>query len=121
MGAAPDRHAIQRIGRRHQPRQPEARQHAHERGYTKAWERFRLRHLSLHPLCEYCLAAGRVEPATVVDHDLPHRGDRYLFWDNTFTSLCQRHHSIDKQRAEARLTGDDLLRWVDRMKGGRCL
>ena len=92
---------------------------ARQRGYTKRWERFREHHLMLHPLCEYCLADGRTTEATVVDHDLPHEHDPDLFWNNTFTSLCARHHSGEKQRAEATLAGDDLLDWVKRRKKPR--
>lgn len=117
MAAAPGKHRLPLVGKRHAPPKRENRDRAHERGYGKRWERFRLTHLARHPLCEYCLARGETVEATVVDHDLPHRGDQYLFWNNSYTSLCTRHHSVDKQRAEARLTGDDLLRWVARMKG----
>ena len=45
----------------------------------------------------YCLADGRVVPATVLDHDQPREGDPDLFWRNTFTSLCKRHHDGEKQ------------------------
>ncbi len=101
---------------KHKPRQVENRGSARERGYTTAWDKFSKRHLALHPLCAFCLADGRVKAAEVTDHDLPHRGDPDLFWTNTFTSLCRDHHDGEKQRAEARLTGDDLLDWIRRRK-----
>ncbi|MFC3312821.1 hypothetical protein ACFOHK_08280 [Falsigemmobacter intermedius] len=56
-------------------------------------------------------------PANVLDHDLPHEGDPDLFWRNTFTSLCKRHHDGEKQRAEARFSGEALLAWVRKRKG----
>lgn len=119
MPPAPGRHRLPGMGvrqvRKHKAR--EARGSARERGYDARWDRFSRQHLQLHPLCEYCLADGRVTAAALVDHDLPHRGDAALFWDNTFTSLCKRHHDVDKQRAEARLSGDALLAWVRRRKG----
>ena len=90
-----------------------------ERGYSTAWDKFSLSFRYQNPLCEYCKAQGRVVPATVTDHDIPHRGDQDLFWANTFTALCKACHDGPKQRAEARLDGDDLLRWVRKRKGCR--
>lgn len=89
-----------------------------QRGYGRRWEKFRLVFLAAHPLCEFCLPAGRVTPATVVDHDLPHEGDTEAFWATTFTALCKRHHDSTKQRLEAKYSGDDLLRQVARIKAG---
>ena len=53
---------------------------AHERGYSARWRRYRLTFLMAHPLCTTCQEAGRVTPATVVDHIQPHKGDEVLFW-----------------------------------------
>ncbi|CAM3092473.1 HNH endonuclease [Paracoccus nototheniae] len=120
MPPSPGKHRLPHQARvfspKHKPKIPEARGTARERGYSARWDRFSLTHLQKHPLCEYCLADGRVTAAVLVDHDLPHRGDPVLFWDNTFTSLCKMHHDVDKQRAEARLSGPDLLAWVARRK-----
>ena len=75
---------------------------AHDRGYNYAWKKARERYLKAHPLCVRCEAAGHIEPATVVDHRIPHRGDQRLFWDeNNWQSMCAPHHSGDKQREEA--------------------
>lgn len=72
------------------------------RGYGYQWQQARARHLRGQPLCVMCLAAGRVEPATVVDHITPHRGDQSLFWNEAnWQSLCDHHHSSDKQRDES--------------------
>jgi len=51
-----------------------------------------------------CAQRGITVPwANVVDHRIPHRGDKTLFWDKTnWQSLCTPHHSGDKQREEAR-------------------
>lgn len=71
---------------------------ARERGYTAEWERERKAFLSANPTCKRCGA-----PATVVDHIVPHRGDRKLFWDKSnWQPLCTRHHSRTKQAAEKR-------------------
>lgn len=111
-------HQVSPVAPAHQPKRREHRGSARERGYTTRWDKFAKRHLRDHPLCEYCLADGKVVAAEVVDHDLPHRGDPALFWDNTFTSLCRRCHDVDKRRAEHRLTGADLLAWVRMRKAG---
>ena len=121
MPPAPGKHRLPHQTARasapkHKPRLKENRGSARERGYTTAWDKFSKRHLSRHPLCEYCLADGDTTPAQVTDHDLPHNGDPDLFWSNTFTSLCHHHHNGEKQRAEARFKGDDLLAWVRRRK-----
>lgn len=77
--------------------QPGARQ----RGYTKKWERYRKGFLGRNPLCVTCLAAGRTEPATVVDHIVPHRGDMRLFWDfANHQALCERCHNRKTRRGE---------------------
>ena len=59
---------------------------ARERGYSAAWERARAGFLSAHPLCQ-CADCDegrkRLMPASVVDHKVPHKGDKALFWDRT--------------------------------------
>lgn len=66
---------------------------AAERGYDAKWRRARKRFLQRHPLCANCLSRGVLTPATVVDHIVPHRGDRALFWDeNNWQPLCKNCH-----------------------------
>ena len=63
------------------------------RGYDRRWREARAAYLRRHPLCVYCQAEGKLTPATVVDHVLPHRGDMKLFWDvNNWQALCKEHH-----------------------------
>jgi 5-methylcytosine-specific restriction protein A len=69
---------------------------------TARWDRRRRHQLSREPLCKYCLAAGRTEMATVVDHVVPHRGDPELFWNSELQSLCESHHNSSKQSEELR-------------------
>ena len=76
---------------------------AASRGYGARWREARLEFLKDNPLCVRCDAAGRVQPATVVDHRVPHRGDRKLFWDRgNWQSLCAPCHNGWKQREEIR-------------------
>lgn len=48
-----------------------------------------------------CAARGVQSAAEVVDHIVPHRGDRELFWNRgNWQSLCKRCHDGRKQREE---------------------
>lgn len=70
------------------------RESAHARGYTAAWRKAREAYLSAHPWCAVCLAKGRREPASEVDHIRPHKGDKRLFWDKAnWQPLCKPCHS----------------------------
>jgi hypothetical protein len=91
-----------------------------ERGYGYAWQQARAGFLAKHPFCVRCLAEagitskGKAEVilecaerdiavpwASVVDHRIPHRGDKQLFWDrDNWDPLCTPHHARDKQREE---------------------
>ncbi|RVK61930.1 HNH endonuclease [Sinorhizobium meliloti] len=74
---------------------------ASDRGYNHRWSKARDTFLSRNPLCIGCLAVGRVEPATVVDHVDPHHGDSVKFWDTSmWQSSCKWHHDSVKQRLE---------------------
>lgn len=77
---------------RHDRNRPNSRQ----RGYTREWEKARAEFLTLHPFCAMC-----GNPADLVDHVTPHRGDKALFWNwNNWASLCTHCHSSKKQRIE---------------------
>jgi len=75
-----------------------ARPSSSARGYTGAWDQARKAWLDRHPFCVRC---GK--RADVVDHKIPHRGDKQLFWDRSnWQSLCFTHHNSSKQREERR-------------------
>lgn len=64
-----------------------------QRGYDARWRKRRLSFLRENPLCAECERRGKVEAATVVDHVVPHRGDKELFDDeDNWQSLCKRCH-----------------------------
>ncbi len=66
---------------------------ADARGYDARWRRARKAFLERHPLCAECQREGKLTPATVVDHIVPHRGDQRLFWDKTnWQPLCKDCH-----------------------------
>lgn len=67
---------------------------ANARGYTYRWRLASKAFLAEFPLCKHCLALGMVVAAALVDHIVPHRGDKKLFWrrDN-WQSLCDDCHN----------------------------
>lgn len=74
---------------------------ARSRGYTRQWEKARLRWLQEHPLCAECERQDTLTAATIVDHIIPHRGDMVLFWDETnWRSLCVPHHNEKTARED---------------------
>lgn len=79
-------------GKTHKPL--ERRASAAKRGYGRRWQKARIGFLTKHPLCIMCLAKGRSEPATVVDHIKPHKGDMTLFWDRSnWQPVCTVCHA----------------------------
>lgn len=70
-----------------------ARENAAERGYDGKWRKARGLFLQRNPLCVACLKEGKIAPAVIVDHIIPHRGDQALFWDQgNWQPLCKKHH-----------------------------
>ena len=75
---------------------------AARRGYGSRWRRARTAFLAHHPLCAACRAQGRVVPATVVDHEVPHRGHPERFWNEAnWQGLCKPCHDA-KTASEGR-------------------
>ncbi len=87
------------------PREP--RLSAHDRGYDHRWQQARLSFLADHPLCEceQCKANGLVVEATVVDHVIPHKGDRELFWDRSNWQAMAKPCHDRKTMKEGSFTG----------------
>ena len=72
------------------------RESAYSRGYDSAWRKARAAYLRKHPICVSC---GR--PAIIVDHIIPHKGDKDLFWDSkNWQQLCKRCHVKKTARGE---------------------
>jgi 5-methylcytosine-specific restriction enzyme A len=63
---------------------------------TAAWRRLRRAYLAAHPICE----CGCNRAATVVDHKMPHNGDRELLmsWDNlqAMTKPCHDRKTAER-------------------------
>lgn len=77
---------------------------AASRGYGHRWRVYREGYLRAHPFCVLCEREQIVEASTVVDHEVPHRGDYVLMWDpKNHQALCKTHHD--------RKTATDDRRW----------
>ena len=69
--------------------------------YGAKWQRYRKAYLADHPLCAECDKAGRVTPATVVDHITPHCGDVALFWEPAnHQPMCKPCHDSKTARED---------------------
>jgi hypothetical protein len=71
-------------------------------GKGRRWQKVRQLVLARQPICPdpFGLHAGRVVPAVEVDHIVPHRGRRELFWDAAnLWALCRQCHA-EKTRRE---------------------
>jgi 5-methylcytosine-specific restriction protein A len=72
---------------------------AHERGYSAAWRKARWHFLRAHPLCAEHQRSGQLVAASVVDHIVPHRGDKDRFWmRSNWQPLCKPCHDSKTAR-----------------------
>jgi 5-methylcytosine-specific restriction protein A len=72
-----------------------------QRGYGSRWQKARAGYLRSHPLCVMCQAHGRINPATVVDHVTPHKGNTELFWNaDNWAALCKPCHDSKTARED---------------------
>lgn len=72
----------------------DTRESASRRGYGYKWRIEREKYLSGHPWCVECMGNGIRVPATEVDHIVPHKGNKKLFWDRgNWQGLCKNCHS----------------------------
>lgn len=95
--------------------QDQRRPTATQRGYDHRWRKARDAFLAQRLWCVECERSGRLTPATVVDHIIPHKGDKTLFWDmKNWQALCSRCHN----RKTATEDGG-FGREVKRRKSGR--
>lgn len=90
---------------------------ARARGYDARWDRASKQFLRSHPLCRGCDAVGRIEPSTLTDHVIPHRGDLARFWDRAWwQASCKWCHDVVKQVLERRFEAGEIEAadlWLD--------
>lgn len=83
--------------RKRQQSQPSRRWYA-----SRAWKHRRAVQLRRVPWCEPCKAMGKSRPATVANHNPPHREDRTAFFHGPLESCCSDCHDGMVQQAEGR-------------------
>ena len=67
----------------------------------RRWRTCRALYLRKHPLCRLCLALGVYRAAAVVDHIVPHKGSRALFWSQSnWQALCRSCQESHKKMLE---------------------
>lgn len=72
------------------------RPNSNARGYDSRWQKARHEFLRLHPRCAQC-----PNPSTVVDHIIPHKGDKSLFWRRSnWQALCKPCHDSKTARED---------------------
>lgn len=61
---------------------------------AQRWQRLRRQKLREHPLCEFCLNVGKIEPAVAVDHIVPisKGGDPYPPLDHLLSCCASCHN-----------------------------
>lgn len=76
-----------------------------ERGYNIKWQQARKRYLRLNPLCREC-----GQPATDIDHIIPHKGNKLLFWNTVnWQPLCHKCHSHKTLRESTYIPQAEIL------------
>ena len=84
---------------------PRIRSSPRKRGYDPQWEWATAHYKAAHPWCFGCQAIGLQRKTQVVDHIVPHRGDKQLFWsESNWQPCCLWHHNTVKQSLELRYT-----------------
>lgn len=69
----------------------------------QVWKKMRRAHRDRYPLCARCEREGRITPATLVHHKVPHRGDWDLFVSgDNLESSCDACHNRVEQSVEVR-------------------
>ena len=61
---------------------------------SSSWIKLRKAYLLANPICVICKAKGIRTPANTVDHKIPHKGNRKLFFNQrNWQPLCRSCHS----------------------------
>ena len=83
-------------------RAPDRRASATARGYDYRWQKFAKQFLEdpAHRLCAVCLANGKTEPATQVDHIVPFARGGEKYDVRNCQGLCDIHHAQKTRRGE---------------------
>lgn len=77
---------------------------------SSRWKKLRIQFLANHPLCEECKRNGVITASEVVDHTIPHRGKKELFWDeDNLQALCKECHDRKTAKEDGRWGRKDKI------------
>lgn len=77
------------------------RESSAQRGYGYKWQKAREGYLRSHPLCAEHEKQGQLVKATIVDHIIPHKGNKNMFWDSSnWQPLCKLCHDAKTARED---------------------
>ncbi|HEX9768488.1 MAG TPA: HNH endonuclease signature motif containing protein [Kiloniellales bacterium] len=77
--------------------------------YGWRWDLAAKAYRRANPLCLGCAAVGDTRATQVADHIVPFKGDERLKWDPANRQpACDWHHSVVKQRLEARFERGEI-------------
>lgn len=80
-----------------------ARYRYHNLYASRQWRALRINQLQNNPLCAFCLSQNLIVSASIVDHVIPHKGNKALFFQpDNLQSLCKLCHDKTKQILEKR-------------------
>lgn len=73
-----------------------------KQGYGSPWRKAVAAYLAKHKWCVYCAKQGKETRSTCVDHIIPHKGDKKLFWDvaGNWAASCKACNSAKCAREE---------------------
>lgn len=74
------------------PKRTDRRPYANKRGYDHSWRCARAAYIAAHPLCEDCLAKGRIVPTYMVHHVIPIADGGEILDFRNFKALCRLCH-----------------------------
>jgi 5-methylcytosine-specific restriction protein A len=95
------RHALEGERGRQRGRKQRYEQSGRKLYGLSQWQALRAAHLAAHPFCAECERVGLPVMAEVVDHIIPHRGDRGRFFDSgNLQSLCKQCHDRKTARED---------------------
>ena len=81
---------------------------------TQIWKTKRAHQLRIEPLCRLCKAQGKVEPATIADHDPPHEGDYNKFIlgpaEKSYARPVMTHCKVSSTRVIAPRSASTVIR-----------
>jgi 5-methylcytosine-specific restriction protein A len=118
MPTRPPRAKVQRCA--NQPASP-PRASARKRGYDSKWDEARAGFLAKHPFCDCPLHKGKPDAprSTAVDHIIPHKGDKTLFWTRSnWRAMAKPCHDAKTAREDGGFGRPRQRTWADVVADG---